>query len=321
MSSSPLLSVLQASLTNEYLFCASCTLVLYDHLITFDQEIDFFWSEKWNVSSLLYMASRYLADTEVLLLLAIYAAGPTFAVSSSHISAVFEYSSEMRSCKRLEVVVVAVAGLAMLVNQAVICLRVWYLFAHNKVIRVVVTVIYIVCMTAIVTLLFTSLGVSPVPWTSCGRLNHIKTYWHIYLPAVLLHSVLYIFTVCRTVGNMSWRGLRGTAEHFVAEGGPMYLVATCALLYSFIGATFTKDPQAYMPAAQSYFPNSLVAIAVCHAMLSIRTLAARLDVDPTWLLSHSELSRIRWKRGPEGEVVVDCELARNGDVELAPLSM
>jgi hypothetical protein len=41
-------------------------------------------------------------------------------------------------------------------------------------------------------------------------------------------------------------------------------------------------------------------------MLSIRSLAATYDVDPTWLLSHAELSRVHWRRGAnEGEIYVE----------------
>ncbi|KIJ58909.1 hypothetical protein HYDPIDRAFT_119039 [Hydnomerulius pinastri MD-312] len=224
-----------------------------------------------------------------------------------------------KSCERLQIAVYTVAALEMAVNQGVISLRVWHLFTHNSIIRGAVTIIYLVCIVAIVVFLFMSLGLAPTSQEGCGAMLHIAIFWRVYLPAVILHSVLYLFTVLRTLGS-TWRGMSGIGRRFISEGGPMYLVATCSLLYSLIASKLIDEPEAYIPAIESYFSQSMVSIAVCHAMLSIRTLAARYDVDPTWLLSHAELSRLRWKRGPDGEVVVDCEFPPDDEnVELAQL--
>ncbi|KAG8216455.1 hypothetical protein J3R82DRAFT_6562 [Butyriboletus roseoflavus] len=41
-------------------------------------------------------------------------------------------------------------------------------------------------------------------------------------------------------------------------------------------------------------------------MLSIKSLAATMHVDPGWLLNHAELSRVHWRHGAvEGEIVVE----------------
>ncbi|KAG6379678.1 hypothetical protein JVT61DRAFT_10199 [Boletus reticuloceps] len=42
-------------------------------------------------------------------------------------------------------------------------------------------------------------------------------------------------------------------------------------------------------------------------MLSIKSLAATLHVDPGWLLNHAELSRVHWRQGStDGEIVVEA---------------
>jgi hypothetical protein len=42
-------------------------------------------------------------------------------------------------------------------------------------------------------------------------------------------------------------------------------------------------------------------------MLSIKSLASTLHVDPGWLLNHAELSRVQWRQGAtEGEIVVEA---------------
>ena len=43
-------------------------------------------------------------------------------------------------------------------------------------------------------------------------------------------------------------------------------------------------------------------------ILSIRSLASRLEVDPDTLLSTAELSRLQWKRGAyDGEIIVEID--------------
>ncbi|KAG1841017.1 hypothetical protein DFJ58DRAFT_809261 [Suillus subalutaceus] len=43
-------------------------------------------------------------------------------------------------------------------------------------------------------------------------------------------------------------------------------------------------------------------------MLSIRSLAATYHVDPAWLLNHTDLSRVQWRRGvTEGEIYVEVD--------------
>lgn len=49
-------------------------------------------------------------------------------------------------------------------------------------------------------------------------------------------------------------------------------------------------------------------------MLGIQSLAAGLKVEPTWLLSNAELSRIKWRRGShEGELIVEIETIEMGE--------
>lgn len=52
---------------------------------------------------------------------------------------------------------------------------------------------------------------------------------------------------------------------------------------------------------------ALAVVSVCRAMLSIKSLAATMHVDPGWLLNHAELSRVHWRPGTrEGEIVVEA---------------
>ncbi|KAG1737321.1 hypothetical protein EDB19DRAFT_988910 [Suillus lakei] len=56
---------LSASIAAKQLALASFTLVVYDHAITFPQEVTFFWSGSWSALRILYLGIRYLALTQV----------------------------------------------------------------------------------------------------------------------------------------------------------------------------------------------------------------------------------------------------------------
>ncbi|KAG1837490.1 hypothetical protein F4604DRAFT_1802207 [Suillus subluteus] len=54
------------NVSSKELALISFTLVLYDHVITFAEEISFFWTGPWSASRILYLSIRYLAVTQVL---------------------------------------------------------------------------------------------------------------------------------------------------------------------------------------------------------------------------------------------------------------
>lgn len=65
---------------------------------------------------------------------------------------------------------------------------------------------------------------------------------------------------------------------------------------------------------------SILSVSVSRVMLSIQSFAAGLHKDPKWLLSHAELSRVRWRKGShDGELIVEIESAEpeeDKDLEL-----
>lgn len=57
-----------------------------------------------------------------------------------------------------------------------------------------------------------------------------------------------------------------------------------------------------------------MSVSVSRVMLSIQSLASGLRLDPKWLLSNAELSRVRWRKGShDGELIVEIESAEAPD--------
>ncbi|KAG2125867.1 hypothetical protein BD769DRAFT_1668687 [Suillus cothurnatus] len=65
----------------QRMFVAASTFMIYDHLITIDQEVAWFWSGKWNVSRLLFFSIRYLPEIDIVIIMFIYYGNVGFRVS------------------------------------------------------------------------------------------------------------------------------------------------------------------------------------------------------------------------------------------------
>ncbi|KAJ3478286.1 hypothetical protein NLI96_g9867 [Meripilus lineatus] len=106
------------------------------------------------------------------------------------------------------------------------------------------------------------------------------------------------------------------------DGGIFYLVVLGSIGFSTIGTLPGRSVVVSQPATNSGFILNVTSVAVARLMLSIQSLAAGLKVEPTWLLSHAELSRVRWRRGAhEAELIVEIDSAEAPDrmVELTSL--
>ncbi|KAH7919055.1 hypothetical protein BV22DRAFT_1134128 [Leucogyrophana mollusca] len=273
-----------AYLRAEQIFVASFTLLFYDHFITLHQEIEYFWSGPWNISRVLYFGIRYLPEVQVILIMLVNHGniGYDAYVKLTEIGrSRFSNGALLYSCGRVAQVVLALSTVSIALNQAALTLRVCYLFTHRKVIQIGVVAVFLVCTAA---LIFLVASVSGVPGTAeeehhlrvavCKYASGENTFWRMYLPPVILHATLYLLTSYRlaTAGG-STKNIESIARRFIGD-----------------------------------FANTIITVAVSHAMLSLRTLAARLNVDPGWLLSHSELSRVHFKRGAhEGELFVEIQ--------------
>lgn len=275
----------------QHMFVAASTLMVYDHLITIDQEMSCFWSGKWNVSRLLFFSIRYLPEIDIVTIMFIYYGNVGF-----------------RTCGRLSFVVLVLGISTLLINQAALTMRVWYLFTRSRVVQNTVIAFAFVCMTSTVVFAAGTSDTRPqdVP-TTCNYAINQQTAWRMYLPPVTLHITLYGLTICKTL--TSTRGeIRGLKQMFIDEGGHLYLLATVALIYGLIGTAMSNDANMFVPASYSSLVNVVISVAVTRSMLTLRNLAARLHVDPGWLLSHSELSRVHHRQGVhDGELLVEID--------------
>ncbi|KAG1741608.1 hypothetical protein EDB19DRAFT_1827975 [Suillus lakei] len=253
-----------AWINTQHIFIAASTLVFYDHLITIDQEISCFWTGKWNVSRLLF-----------------------FGVKSPVAAAFVSLTANA-------LVEVPLTRSVML--SAALAIRVWYLLTRKRFLQNAIAVLALACMISTVTLVASIPGSQTQDvFNTCDYTINTRTEWRAFLPPVALHIMLYGLTLFQMLSISG--EIKGLTGMMIDE----YDIV--ALVYGLIGTAMPDDVNAFLPASYSVLVQVVMSVTVARAMLILRNLAARLHVDPGWLLSHSELSRINCRRG-----LRDCEL-------------
>ncbi|KZP20942.1 hypothetical protein FIBSPDRAFT_1021530 [Athelia psychrophila] len=291
--------VLVGANTARYAGIAAVMVFSYDHALTFGDEVRFFWSGEWTISRILFLLNRYF---------------PILALAWGLVCFLApELPPEL--CTKSIRAIWILTVMAMLIAEAVLVLRIWYLFRHSIIARSLVLFCFFACgIASAIALYFVGRQIEAVSIKSFGLDIEIigclaapsSNSWHVFAPVLVLHTVLYLFTAYRGLHNQS----------VVAEAAPfmLRLVRDGGILYLVILAT---DSDVRMNSLML----SLTSVSISRIMLSIRSLAADLTNDPSVLmLNDNELGRVSWRKGPNaGDIIVDMDDQRR--LEGAPMAM
>ncbi|KAG1814068.1 hypothetical protein EV424DRAFT_1415212 [Suillus variegatus] len=303
------MSIQSANVVSTETILVSFALVVYDHAITLDQEITYFWSGSWSAARTLYLSIRYLALIRA-----------CFSFYALTLGQVKTCTSVVRD---LSIIADYFLTLTIaLFCQAVVTLRVWHLFLHSCFIRRLAVTVFIIC--AVGAVIVSSVEFDAIKRALCASsIAEIFTQgplstFTVYLPALVVHTVMLLLTMYRFRVSPKALQQRGIMHRFVKEGIFMYTFAAGSLLYEIICLSMTepKDISIYYPPLIGGTAVATTAVSVCRAMLSIKSFTVTYHVDPAWLLNHAELSRVQWRRGAsEGEIFVE-----SSDMEADPPS-
>jgi len=208
--------------------------------------------------------------------------------------------------------------IAISVVQGILVTRIWYLFQDSKPIRTGVILGFVVSL--VLSLVFLHLSVANLVIINLTDLAILfpgirnegckaerpQGFWRIYLPSLVLHTILYILTAVRALRNRRLLKDAPILKRLLRDGGFFYFVVFVAVSWTAIGSLLKQSPTINIPAIYSQFLLTTTSIAVSRVMLSIHSLAHKLGSDSAWLLNNVELSRVEWRRGAhEGELIVE----------------
>jgi len=305
-----LVPILIGANSARYAGIAAFVVLSYDHLLTFGDEVRFFWSGEWTISRILFFLNRYVPHLALTWGLVCFIApelSPEFCGKSIRVIWVFTV-------------------MAMFVAEAVLVLRIWYLYRHSWVARFLVVFSFVFCAIACcITLYLVSREITAISLDSYDLdlqvLGCLVTppngLWRIYAPVLVLHTVLYLFTAYRGLHNRSIVAEAAPVMlRLVRDGGVLYFVVLVSVGFASIGSTLKRFPSIQLLSCYSNLMLALTSVSVSRIMLSIRCLTADLTSDPAVLvLNNNELSRVSWRKGENaGDIIVDMD-GRNGQLE------
>ncbi|KII92801.1 hypothetical protein PLICRDRAFT_37594 [Plicaturopsis crispa FD-325 SS-3] len=306
MSVSDIESGLNALFKARCLALASFSLTIYDWMLMLQDETEYFWTGSWTISRILYFANRYFPPCVMIL----------------GLTAFFIPNASVTVCDRATRAGFILEIAALAVGQAIIVLRIWHLYSRVRAAQILVCTIFFACTAASLT----ALGLSfndfnfepfPIPVLGCTA-PPVHTFWHMYLPTLVLHTALYLFTAVRAFLIPGRLKDTPILLRLLRDNGLIYLVVLLSVGFSVIGAWRTDIPSLNVPAVYSSFTLAITSICTSRIVLSLRSLAADLSLDPQWVLNHAELSRVPWRRGnADGELLVEVDAFEGVDSVVA----
>ncbi|KII93077.1 hypothetical protein PLICRDRAFT_35250 [Plicaturopsis crispa FD-325 SS-3] len=279
------LEVILALSNTRYITLASWAMLVYEYIITVDEEAKYYWTGPMTISRFLFLLNRYLP-----LVLA--------------------------TCEFLTRVGFAFTLLSSAIIQAILVVRIWYLFSRQKAIRVFAVGSFVVSNIATVAILgmayHTSTTISvdhlravfPGVAVTCIPPESEYLGWRWLLPALIEHTVLYLLT-------LYWSFKDDNKNPFLKrirrDGGLFYLVVFVSMGFREISSV-VGDLAVEIPAFYSSLPTAITSISIARVMLSIRSFAADMSAEADFVLNEAELSRLTWQRGTcDGEIHVQIE--------------
>ncbi|KIK71467.1 hypothetical protein GYMLUDRAFT_33643 [Collybiopsis luxurians FD-317 M1] len=277
---------------------ACLALLVYKWLITLDQEIEYFWTGKWTLSRILFFLNRYVPPLVTLFGLILFSAlNPSRQVCTSGIQ--FVFFADM---------------ITLGIVQAMLISRVWYLFPHDKIIQYGIIVLWIFSMAF--SLAYTGVaakGLNLLLDDSIFALGTVgcraarpANFWRMFIPGLVLHTILYVLTAYRALRNRRVLQEAPVLKRLLRDGGLFFFVVFVSVGFTAVGSFLQEVPQINIPVIFSSYLITVTSIAMTRILFSIHSLASHLGSEAGWLLSNAELRRVHWRTGStEGEIIIE----------------
>ncbi|KAJ7932757.1 hypothetical protein B0H13DRAFT_1954510 [Mycena leptocephala] len=269
---------------------AAFILFLWDYLITFDGEVQHFWSGPWSISRILFLCNRYFTLGVL-----------TFRILCDFYPGLFPCDVALRINFPLNL------G-AMAIIQGILILRLWYLFPTSKMARYTLVVAFVWCTAGSVATLIlqfpqlhSSLVNMPKRGLSFCADVPPSQFWLVFVPSFVLHGVLSLFTIVRVIHNMRTSKNMPLQKRILRDGGFLYIVVFFSVSFSISAAIVGVSPSVGVVAMFSNFMLALLSICVSRVILQLSDLLQAYTFDPLSkapaLLAHTAMvDRVMWER-------------------------
>nr|GAT58497.1 predicted protein [Mycena chlorophos] len=269
------------TLTQNYVFYATSTLLVYELLVTFDEEVDRVWSLRWRLPKVLFILNRYVVRA---LLILQFIVGDMPGTSAGFCAI---YGSWQIIPTRL----------AILVAQALMVIRLWAIYNNSKCMFHFLLGIYMLEVAAVVTCAtlasIDTQGASQPSPLGCGleeRSSMLKNYASgTWIAPVCFELIILLLTLVKIVPLPSWISRLFNGYTFVndrpSRNATLDILARDSLIYFTFIFTFTfTNLMLYEYSFSAFYrsillgPTSAIScIAVSQMIINIRSLPRPLN--------------------------------------------
>ncbi|KAJ7129239.1 hypothetical protein C8R44DRAFT_73141 [Mycena epipterygia] len=269
------------TITQNYVLYATSAVLVYELLVTFDEEVERVWSLKWRLPKLLFMVNRYL--TRGLLILQYIAGG--YPGTSESVCHIYGYWQAIPP------------RMAILAAQAIMIIRLSAIYHNNKTMLYLLALLYTLEIVAVITCMTLAIvstqGSSQPPPLSCGldaRSPLLRQYASgTWIAPVCFELIILIVTMVKVFPPPPakcrvWKGyfLKGFSIATPERNPTLDMLARDSIIYfAFIFSFTLTNAIIYELDFAAYYrsillgPTSAIScIAVSRMIINIRSLPA-----------------------------------------------
>ncbi|KIM24273.1 hypothetical protein M408DRAFT_233960 [Serendipita vermifera MAFF 305830] len=257
--------------TGRYCTLAAWVMMLYDHIIHFDKEVELFWGKPWSAAKCLYFFNRYVSPV----FLGVHA----MIFLSPHVT-----DSLCLSWFKFEgyTGTISIASVEMILG-----FRVFALWNRNKWIAAMLVFALLAEVAAMLTILTSTyvnmLAVSApdpsIPYRACIPLNVSLYFFTFWIPPLAYESLVFILAAIKGFNTLRNNFSSGNGEFTIRSTGSrllevmirdslwyFLLIFTCDMVCSLI---WLKGPESLLQAVAG-FGLAMPSIAGSHLLLNLR---------------------------------------------------
>ncbi|KAF8608375.1 hypothetical protein BDV93DRAFT_519419 [Ceratobasidium sp. AG-I] len=247
---------------------AGVCILCYDYILTFPEEVELVWKQKWSMVSTIFVVNRYV--TPMALVVDIFDKGglTTFLPRSFCVN--WYYGEAMWNLVSFGLI------------HALVALRVHAIWGRPRWLTITLVVLYIIyfVMTAVISVKFQIQFADTVAYNPLFRLCFaaISPYlWTCWLPALVFESFVFILTVVKAIEHSKSK-VNTPVINVLYRDGIIYFVVICCCSMLNMMVWLLAPPT--LVALSKYFVLSVVPTMGARLVLNLRG-SRREDVMPT----------------------------------------
>ncbi|KAI3616519.1 hypothetical protein WG66_011600 [Moniliophthora roreri] len=317
--------VLSVVETTKYAELAASTIILFDHLITLDDEVELIWKSSWSIGKVLFFINRYYTLASVIINnYALFGASVSDSVSatisSPHTSSALMFDNY--SCHRFFYWQGSTGLFACMIAEIILQMRLYALyFLNRRVLAIMVTTFILTSASAAAIMGVVLSGVEAkskipfIPTTFCFPSNVPHYFYAFWIPILTFETVLCSlalfrgYQTFRTSGSPFQSGQRLIGV-LIRDSVVYFLVMFATYLTNLLVWVWDIN---YLEVTVG-FSVAMSCVLGNRVIINVRQVNKEMETEKK---SRERTNSVKKSKIPEPEPVIDCDTLT--DIEMAQL--